>query len=329
MGITEKQRQRRTSYLGSSDAAVILGASLYKTKPTDIYWSKVTPLPAEDGVPKYMMVGNYIEDALLRFFEDATNSKIVRNQFRVAKDGRGKGVFAANCDAITEDTNEIVEAKYVNAENAKLYGIEHTNEVPPQVIIQVQHQMYCTGAEKAWVVAALAGYSLDMKMYCVQRDEELIELIVNQCMDWWDKYVKTKTPPPGGETPPIAFLEAIERESQSVVQLDKNIIMLAEEFEEAKIEEKKWKDAVAELRTKLIQSLGKNEIGQLPDGRTVEYLPRTSKRFSVTAFRADYPDLAEQYSQKSTYRTLYIKKAKKGTKQNGEESKKAGATTAA
>lgn len=329
MPITESQRQKRRNYVGSSDAAAILGLSPFKRTAADIYWSKVTP-PPKDEPPDYMTTGNYLEDTLLRWFADRTGNKIIRNQFRVAKKGRGEGVFGANMDALIEGKREGVECKYANAERAKEYGDEGTDQVPLDVIIQVQHQMYCVGLDKVWVPVALAGYSLNMKLYCVPRDDILIEAIVNKCMDWWEQYVVTKTPPQGAETPPIDFLNTIERAPGAVIQLMEDAVTLAEDFETAKAQEKRWAATVSALRTKIIQGLGDCEIGMLPDGRTVEYKLTSTTRFDQTGFKMDHPDLALQYTKESKYRKLYVKKAKKkGAAKHGKKTEQQATGTAA
>jgi putative phage-type endonuclease len=308
MPITEKQRQKRPAYLGSSDLAVILNVSPYRITPGDIYWSKKTPTESEPT--EAMSVGNYLEEALLRFFCDETGNKITRNQFRVAFSGRGKGVFAANCDAIVQDKPEIVEAKYANAEYAQQYGEVGSDQVPVHVVVQVQQQMYCTGAVRAWVVAALAGFGLAMRLYCVHRDKSLIKTIVDKGMDWWKKHVVAGVPPEGAESPPIDFLSSIERKPGSVIELTAEAQAIAEEFEKAKALEKEWDENATALRTKLIQALGEAEIGRFTDGRTLEFQARTTTRFDKTMFTADQPELAAQYTKESSYRALIIKKAR-------------------
>jgi putative phage-type endonuclease len=308
MPITIKQRQKRPAYLGSSDLAVILGVSPYKMTPGDIYWSKKTPVESEPT--EAMSVGNYLEDALLRCFCDETGNKIIRNQFRVAFAGRGTGVFGANCDAIVQDKPEIVEGKYANAEYAQQYGEPGSDQVPVHVVVQVQHQMYCTGAVRAWVAAALAGFALTIRLYCVHRDEALITSIVNKGMDWWEKHIVAGVPPEGAETPPIDFLSAIERKPGSVIDLSTEAQAIAEEFENAKALQKEWDDKATVLRTKLIQELGQAEIGRFADGRTLEFQARTTTRFDKTMFTADHPDIAAQYTKESAYRALIIKKAR-------------------
>jgi predicted phage-related endonuclease len=313
--------------------AVILNVSPYKITPGDIYWSKKTPTESEPT--EAMSVGNYLEEALLRFFCDETGNKITRNQFRVAFSGRGQGVFAANCDAIVQDKPEIVEAKYANAEYAQQYGEVGSDQVPVHVVVQVQQQMYCTGAVRAWVVAALAGFGLTMRLYCVHRDEQLITTIIEKGMDWWVKHVVAGVPPEGAETPPIDFLSSIERQPGSVIELTAEAQAVAEEFEKAKAEEKEWSEKVTALRTKLIQNLGEAEIGRFTDGRTLEFQSRTTTRFDKTMLTADHPELAAQYTKETGYRALIIKKAKtKGVVTNGKETTEttgadAGATAAA
>ncbi len=105
MPITEKQREQRKNYLGSSDAPAIVGVDPWKT-PADVYLSKVQNiLEKEPG--EAAQIGNLCEDAILKWFRKETGFKITRNQFRV----HNNGFMAAHLDAVVSGENAIVEAK--------------------------------------------------------------------------------------------------------------------------------------------------------------------------------------------------------------------------
>ena len=186
MPITQAQRLERQQYLGSSDLPIILGISPYSKTANDIYWSKMAPVPEDKG-PEYLSTGNYMEGVLIRYAADELGQEIITDPDRlhfVATEGPAKGLFAANLDGLLADGSAAIECKYCNAEYAEGYGQEGSDEVPDHVLVQVQHQMYCAKLNVVWVAVAMAGYSLTMKLYRVQRDEELIRTIVNFGVKW-------------------------------------------------------------------------------------------------------------------------------------------------
>jgi len=310
MGITATQLKNRRKYLGSSDTPIILGLSPFKVTPTDIYWSKVADT-AEDEA-EHLTMGNYQEEALLRYASDQLGYDIVRNQFRVAHAGDGAGLFASNHDALVRDHPEGIEAKYANAGMGADYGEEGTDQVPAHVTVQCQHQMYTSDLQRVWVPVALAGFALQYKLFCVGRDEELIGMIVDQGIGWWRQHVEKHLPPDGNDVPPETVLKAIYREPLSVVQLDDEALKLVGRFEQAKADAKAADEVKKNLYREVIHLLGDAEGGRLPDGGLITFKEQNSAPSTdTTRLKAEHPDLAAQYIRQGRHRTLRILKARK------------------
>jgi len=305
--ITEAQRQNRSKYLGSSDTPVIMNLSPFKKTADDIYWSKVAELP-DDDTPDYMSVGNWLEGPILEWAAGELGVKITtmpKYLFHV-KDG---GVFAANHDSLIIGKNESIEGKYANGEMAQTYGEPFTDQVPDYIIVQVQHQMYVSDLTKVYVALATPSYyGIDRRLYVVPRDEQIIETIVDYGQKWWEKHVLTKTPPNGDGIPPIYVLKAIERRSGAQIRLPDEAVNWANRRIELKEQIKTLTAEVEAEDAKLIHALGDAEIGLLSDKRKVTYQQYVSNQFDTKRFKLEHPELAPDYTSKSSYRTLYIKK---------------------
>ncbi|HUV67030.1 MAG TPA: YqaJ viral recombinase family protein [Sedimentisphaerales bacterium] len=310
MTITATQRAQRQRFLGSSDLPVIMGVSPYSRTPADIYWSKVGPLE-EESPTEAMQQGNYLEETLIRFAADQLGQEVLHEReedlYHVALWGPGKGLFAANLDGLTADRKTNVECKYCNAAYAEGYGDEGTDQIPDHVLVQVQHQLYCANLGDAWVAAALSGYSLNMRMYHVPRDDELIETISTFGAQWWRKHVEAKVPPEGGEVPPIGVLKAISRRKGVTVELSDEVLEIVERRELMKAQLKELKELSDGIQRTLISALGDAEIGTLPDGRKITYYQYSRKGFDQKRLLLDHPELSAKYTGKSYYRTLYVK----------------------
>ena len=96
----------------------------------------------------------------------------------------------ANLDyAITgSDEVQILECKTAGEHGAKLWK----HGVPLYVTCQVQHQLAVTGKQAAHICVLLCGH--EAKIYKVERDERLIESIMEHERLFW-QYVETDTPP--------------------------------------------------------------------------------------------------------------------------------------
>lgn len=311
--ITETQRQQRRKFLGSSDSPVIMNLSPYKKTARDIFWSKVTDAPDESA--DYLSVGHWIEGPLLEWAAGELGVQITtkpKDLFHVAKQGEGADLFCANHDSLIIGKPESIEAKFANGEMAQEYGEAGTDKVAYHVIVQVQHQMYCSELEKVYVALAVPSYyGLDRRLYCVRRDDELIRMIVEFGRRWWDEHVAAKPKPiaPDGQTtPPLYVLKALERKAGAQIRLPDEAVRWADLRLSLKDQIKVLEAGVEDVDAKLIHSLGEAEIGLLQDGRKVTYQQSERNSLDTKRLRLERPEVAQEYMSTSHYRSLYIKK---------------------
>ena len=98
MPITEKQRQQRRGFIGSSDAAAILGADSYRTA-YDVWAEKTGRLaPQADGDNAAAGLGNVLERSLLDMGAARLGLKIRKNVRKV----HPNKIMAASLDAYSE-----------------------------------------------------------------------------------------------------------------------------------------------------------------------------------------------------------------------------------
>jgi predicted phage-related endonuclease len=67
---------------------------------------------------------------------------------------------------------------------------------PEQVQIQAQHHMAVSGTEKLFVVALFGGVSI--RFFVIERDEELIEAVLDTVVGFWDAVQNDRRPKPSG-----------------------------------------------------------------------------------------------------------------------------------
>ena len=96
----------------------------------------------------------------------------------------------ADVDGICED-GRILECK--TARSGKDWGEEGTDEIPQYYQTQVQHYMAVLGAPVCDVAVLIGGS--DFRIYTVRRDQELIDLLINDEEEFWEKHVVPGIPP--------------------------------------------------------------------------------------------------------------------------------------
>jgi len=171
----------RREHIGSSDAPAIAGESPY-TSALAIYAEKVgEPAPIDPASARLMMIGQMMEPVILDFYADETGRKVRKG--RVLED-RTIPWLAASLDGEAE--GRIVEAKFTTTRR-------FNDGVPPDVLVQVTHQMAVAGAEVA-DVAVFTGR--DFLIHEVPFDPAFWDGIYTLEAAFWQRLVDRDPPPP-------------------------------------------------------------------------------------------------------------------------------------
>lgn len=236
MPITEAQRLKRMTRLGSSDTPAILGCDPWKSA-ADVYFSKVsTEEIEEDKTSPQAELGNLVEGAMVDYVAGKLQIPFIKNQYRVHENK----IHAANLDALGKNDPVLLEIKTtglrgrIPEEEVGQWGPDGSAEIPFRVVAQVQHQFLCAGEEyQLAYVGAWVGFR-GIMIYEVPRHDELIEIIRNKGEFFWREHVDKKIPPTD-EPPKLDFLKNMIREKGKVVAWD------SEGFEKMVMD---WEDAV-------------------------------------------------------------------------------------
>ena len=310
--ITEKQREERQKYLGSSDIAALFidkesGKSfdLFKNA-TDVWTQKVYDLKKADE-SKAMSRGNRYESALIKYAEQELGLSIETDPGKMRFICEEHPIFAANLDGFTIEKNPVI----VEVKTTSLGGEwdePDSDHIPPRVIFQVHLQMLCTGWNKAHVVVLLGRYDrLCEEMYVVERDERIINAIIERGTQFWNDYVLTKTPPPDSEPGGISLFKRIARVPEKYAEMDTDIIAKWDELRLERLShEKLEKAALAEV----LKNLGDAEAAKTNDGREFTYFTQSRTGLDNRKLRAEYPDAFNNCQKTSTFPVPKIRKVK-------------------
>jgi len=288
MGLTPAHEARRKRYLGASDVPAVLGVSPFKTA-ADVYYAKTSEFESSnEKVPDAIRSGNLLEVSVLDFAQDKVG-KIKRNQFRVHPELKWA---SATMDGVLVGKNEGVEAKTTSKTDD--WGDEGTDQIPLTYLAQTQWQMYVTGFDRVWVPVLMPDFVLKFKLYVVERDQDIIDSMVQTCTVFWESNVMAGVCPEGC-LPAQRTLKRLKRVPSKVTEVDRKLVQLYEKARKASIETKRVEK---EARVRLIQALGDAEVGTYNGGH-VEYSLRTRKGVG------DNPD--------TNYRMLKVKESHNGS----------------
>jgi len=321
VAITAEQLEERRHFLGASDIAALFtdddGKSLdpFKTA-VDVWTSKVFELAPEVAENSAISIGKRYEAVLREFAageldtfiqDDPDKLRFVNTEILGAD---GNPIFAANLDGYTypDEPLEIVEIKTTGMTGE--WGTPGTDDVPFRVNLQVHAQMLCSGMKTAHIAVLLGRWGLAEEMFKVERNEAIINAIIERGTQFWNDHVLTKMPPPETEKGNVNIFKRIIREPLKIAAVGTGIIATWETMRQARIDAEK-----AEKRafSALLADLGDAEGAPIDSEREFTYLEqRGADRIDRKVLQQKYPEVYAEVATESHHRVARIQKIKRG-----------------
>lgn len=272
MPITNGQLERRKQHIGSSDMAAIMGLDPFRTA-YDVWISKTGRLKKNGNSTKAMERGNFLETAILNWFESTTGKKIIRNQYRSAKN---EGIpFGTNTDAIVRDEGAPVEGKSVGNYSQEVWGEPDTDEMPDRVIVQSFVHMICMDAPICYVPVYLPYR--DFQLFHVDYRPDLATVIIAAGLNFWENHV-LKDIPPENALPSIDIAKRIRKQPNKTVSISAGLIAA---YEETQAFVKEAKEKKERAQAAILAALDGAEEGIADNGRRVTNFTQKRKGYTV------------------------------------------------
>ena len=295
--------EHRKLGIGGSDASVVCGINKYKS-PVELWMDKTGQLPPQEaGEAAYW--GTLLESIVRAEFTRRTGIEVTKPS--VILQSEEHPFMLANLDGTCEVPDVgtcIFEAKTASAYKAG----EWEDTIPDEYQLQIQHYMAVTGYAGAYIAVLIGGNTFRWKF--VERDEELISMLIELESAFWN-HVQDCTPPPlDGSDAAAKFLSERFPTSKptSHITLPDTAADLLAQYDEACeqleiVTEKKQK-----AENLLKEMMGENEIGTAGD-RIVTWKSVSQERLDSKTLKAEHPTLYKKYANKSSYRRFTIKAA--------------------
>jgi putative phage-type endonuclease len=191
---TEKWYSWRRNYIGSSDAAILMGVSPWKS----IYelWLSKQPDYVEEPPKFYMQRGLDLEPEALRAFELATGFLM----HPVTLVSPLHTFMAASLDGMDIDNRAAVEIK---APGAIDHRLAQTGDIPKKYYPQLQHQIAVTGLDKIYY-ASYRPEDPIKQLYIIEvpRDDEYIAKLIEIESNFFYQHMMTGIAPENPKVQP-------------------------------------------------------------------------------------------------------------------------------
>ena len=302
MSYTDWLEHRKTG-IGDSDASVVCGINRYKS-PVELWLDKTGQLPPQEaGEAAYW--GTQLESIVRAEFTKRTGIEV--SQVKQLLQSEEYPFMLANLDGICEvpDVGTCVfEAKTASAYRAG----EWEDTIPDEYMLQVQHYMAVTGYAGTYIAVLIGGNTFKWRF--VERDEELISMLIELETAFWN-HVQDSTPPPlDGSDASAKFLAERFHDSipKSHITLPDTAADLLSQYDEACEELEIVTERKQKAENLLKEMMGENEVGTTGD-RIVTWKSVSQERLDSKTLKAEHPALCKKYTSKSSYRRFTIKAA--------------------
>lgn len=294
--------EQRQKGIGGSDAGAIAGLSKWKS-PIGVYLDKIGESPSESSNSEAAYFGHVLEDVVAQEFSKRTGLKVRRR--RAILQHPEHSFMLANVDRLIIGKKEGLECKTASE---YLKGDWEEEEIPAQYLIQCQHYMAVTGYEAWWIAVLIGGNKFVHKK--IERDEEIINYLIEIESEFWNNHVLKKNPPAfDGSEASTKLLKALYPEgdvSLEPVELAPEASDLISNYEQAKVEEKEASERRKEAENKLKSLLGEREVAYASD-RLVTWKTISSSRVNSKLLKEKYPEVYEEVASSSLSRRFGIK----------------------
>lgn len=299
----EEWLQERQSGLGGSDAGTILGVNKWKSK-TQLFFEKRNPELRQEIDNEYIYWGNVLEDVVAKEFENRTGKRVRRDN-RMLRHPEHKFMFA-NMDRVVVGEKALLECKTTSQYNKDLW---EGDDIPAQYLCQVQHYMAVTGYEKAYIAVLLGGNTFIWKE--IERDEELISILINAEKDFWENNIQAGAIPEiDGSNATSDFINHMYKEiDNEEIALGEDVNPLLKGIEACKRDIKETKELQSKYENQLKDQLGHNIAGKT-ESYLVTWKPQTRKSLDSKRLKEEQADLIKDYYKESETRVLRIKEIK-------------------
>ena len=246
--------QMRKAGIGGSDCAAAVGLSRWKS-PFQL-WSEKTDriVPTKGGEALYW--GSLMEPILRNEFAKRTNLEVKECPFFLRSKEHKYMLANIKKKIKNEDGSfSVLEIKTANA-----YAVQDWQDgLPIEYFAQIMHYMVVTGMSSAYVAVLLGGNEFRIQKY--DRDEEMIQHIVQMEEHFWYEYMLKDTPPEATAKDNELLGQLYPKSKEKAIEMPAKATDVLADYEKACKDLTLAKEAKEEAEAKLKMMLADAEVG--------------------------------------------------------------------
>lgn len=283
----------RNTGIGASEIAVLLGASDWGSN-VEMYYRKIGETEDTFGETEAMLWGKLLEAAIRDELARRAGVTLLDAPARMLRSTVHRWATATP-DALTADGEPVEVKNLSHGYDAETW----TEQIPEKYLLQCQHQMLVTGADRCLFGALIWGSQLIWEW--LPRDPERIAQIVKAGSDFWAHVERRECPPSDGHPHARKTLAKVATNEGPVELYESEIGPLTDRYEKAKAahetlaaSEKRAKRQLEAAKDELAKALGEHREGVTSTGwrfrwKKIERRGHTVKSSTIQQFEINQP----------------------------------------
>lgn len=292
----EEWLEQRRKGLGGSDAGAVLGLNKYKG-PYQLWMEKKGLISDEVPDNEAMWFGREAEELVVKRFETETGKKVKRSNFSFQSVEHP--FMLANVDRLIVGEKAGLECKTANIFADKEYAEGY---IPDSYYAQCYHYMAVTGLDRWYLAVLVPGKSFHT--YCIDRDEEQINALIEAEEEFWDS-LSGSIPPAASYQDSQALADYYSESTEDSIEIDADPQI--NRLDEIKVLIKDLDKEKKTLENQLKQKLGECQSGFTVSGSKVTWKPATTKRLDTDRLKTERPEIYTEYLKESSSRRFSYK----------------------
>ena len=299
----EEWLQVRKTGIGGSDAAAVMGMNPYKS-PLSVYVDKTMADLPEETVNIAMECGIAFEGFVAEKFCQQTGKKVLRSNYMYRS---GENPFMlANIDRMIVGEKALLECKTTSIFNPIKFSC---GDIPPTYYWQCQHYLAVTGYDVCYL--AILVLSKDFHVFTIPRNEEHINMLIDEERTFWNEHVLKGIPPLpiGLEADDDAIRQMtgdVDNENVALLDGDEHVVRALAELPGLKTAAEESEQRLNQAKQIIRQAMGEYACATCTDW-DITYKEQQSRRIDSKALQAAMPDIYQRFSKVSTSRVLRVK----------------------
>lgn len=304
MNLNAKNQFIRPHGIGGTDIAAILGLSPYKT-PLEVWAQLVGDQCISDRDMLHLRFGQHAESFIASEYERAirlkthTYPQAIHHPEHCFMFGHvDRLVSEPHETAISIDgqinTNRILECKTASAFNRSEWGEAGTDQVPATYLMQCAWYLAVTHCQFA-DVAVLVGNS-DFRIYHVERDLELEDLLISHATRFWNEHVLARNPPKP-QTPSDATILFPKHVDDAQAEASPEVLKTYEKYRELLNQSQTINNECERLKTEILSYMGQAERLTAGNKTLATWkCAKSSQRIDMKSLCSAHPEIAAQFT---------------------------------